>query len=226
MIKTDVVFDAIDDISCAWVPIGTDVSGLAIVSDFVVAKNMQYVSLPIGAVDTVWPWLEKDNVRILTRTDFSDEVEPDVAMSQLATNITNSFRHGASGIQVFVHYDDIAEFINMMQPMRDDLFFERYFSVAINIKEVPNDMWPTVLESLKKIRPNSILIMAEGDSFNPKSDFLGRIYTMLEKWDLSFALHVMFGKNMMRVSQTLRLLQKMQPKLIPEFRVFLIQPQE
>ena len=104
--------------------------------------------------------------------------------------------------------------------------FQRYFSVAINIKEVPNDMWPNVLELLKKIRPNSILIMAEGDSFNPKSDFLGRIYTMLEKWDLSFALHVMFGKNMMRVSQTLRLLQKMQPKLLPEFRVFLIQPQE
>ncbi len=226
MIKTDTLFDSIDGISCAWVPNGTDVSGLAYVSDLVVAQNMQYLSLPPQAVDTVWPWLEKDNVRMLTRTNFSDEMAPDMAMSNLATNITDAFRHGASGIQVFIHYKDIAEFVDMMLPMRDDLFFERYFSVAINIKEVPNDAWNSVFDLLSRVRPNSILILAEGDSFNPKSDFLGRIYAMLEKWNLKFALHVMFGKNMMRISQTLRLVQKMQPKLIADFRVFIVPPQE
>lgn len=226
MIKTDELFDSIDGISCAWVPNGTDVSGLAYVSDLAVAQNMQYLSLPIGAVDTVWPWLEKDNVRLLTRTNFSDEVAADTAMSNLAANITDAFRHGASGIQVFIHYKDIAEFVDMMLPMRDDLFFERYLSVAMNIKEVPNNKWPEVFALLDKIRPNSILIIADGDSFNPKSDFLGRMYAMLEQWNQKFALHVVFGKNMMRVSQTMRLVQKMQPKLVADFRVFIVPTQE
>lgn len=226
MIKTDELFDSIDGISCAWVPNGTDVSGLAYVSDLAVAQNMRYLSLPPGAVDMVWPWLEKDNVRMLTRTNFSDETAADTAMSNLAANITDAFRHGASGIQVFIHYKDIAEFVDMMLPMRDDLFFERYFSVAINIAEVPNDAWGSVFDLLNKIHPNSILILADGDSFNPKSDFLGRVYAMLEKWKSEFALHVMFGKNMMRVSQTLRLVQKMQPKLVADFRVFIVPTQE
>lgn len=222
MIKTDVLFDLIDDISCAWVPNGTDVPGLARISDLVIAKNMQYLSLPVGAVDTVWPWVEQNSVKILTRVNFANDATGDVAMSQLATNITDAFRHGASGVQVFVHYDDITEFVDMMLPMRDDLFFERYLSVAMNIKEVPNNKWPEVFALLDKIRPNSILIIADGDSFNPKSDFLGRMYAMLEQWNQKFALHVIFGKNMMRVSQTLRLVQKMQPGILPEFRVFII----
>ncbi len=226
MIKTDEIFDPIDDISCAWVPNGTEVSELAVISEFVVEKHMQYLSLPAGTVGTVWPWLENDSVGMLVRLGFAHDVSPDTAMSGLAANVTDAFRHGASGIQVFVHYSDIPAFIEMMQQMRDDLFFERYFSVAINIDEVPSNDWVGVFEMLKKIRPNSILIIADGDSFNPKSDFLGRVYAMLEKWNLDFALHIMFGKNMMRVSHVLRLVQKMQPKLMPDFRVFIVPPQE
>ena len=165
MIKTDVLFDSIDDISCAWVPNGTDVPELARISDLVIAKNMQYLSLPVGAVDTVWPWVEQNSVKILTRVNFANDATGDVAMSQLATNIMDAFRHGASGVQVFVHYDDITEFVDMMLPMRDDLFFERYLSVAMNIKEVPNNKWPEVFALLDKMRPNSILIIADGDSF-------------------------------------------------------------
>ncbi|MBO4745541.1 MAG: hypothetical protein J5613_00525 [Alphaproteobacteria bacterium] len=226
MIKTDEIFDPIDDISCAWVPNGTEVAELAIISEMVVEKHMQYLSLPAGTVGTVWPWLENDSVGMLVRLGFANDVSQDDAMSGLATNVTDAFRHGASGVQVFVHYADIPVFVEMMQKMRDDLFFERYFSIAINIDEVPSNDWAGVFETLKKIRPNSILILADGDSFNPKSDFLGRVYAMLEKWDLDFALHIMFGKNMMRVSHVLRLVQKMQPKMMPDFRVFVIPSQE
>lgn len=226
MIKTDIIFDEIDDISCAWVPNGTDAPNLARISENVVEKNMQYLSLPLGVIDTVWPWLEKNSVKILARVNFANETPTDTAMSQLATNITDAFRHGASGVQIFVHYANLAEFVDMMLPMRDDLFFERYLSVSLNIKEIPSTKWADVFALIGKIRPDSILIIADGDSFNPKSDFLGRAYAMLEKWDTAFALHVLFGKNMMRVSQMLRLVQKMQPKMLPAFRVFIIADQE
>ncbi|MBO4480062.1 MAG: hypothetical protein J5742_00355 [Alphaproteobacteria bacterium] len=228
MIKTDAIFDVIDEFSCIWVPTSVEAPDLAKISNIVIVQNKEFLSLPIGAIGRVWPWLEHSKVKLLTRLefDFKNDTTPDMAMSELATKTTEAFRHGASGAQIFVHINNIPEFVKMILPLRDDLFFERYLSVAINIDEIKNGNVKDVLELLAKIKPDSVLVIADGDSFDPKSDFVGRIFGMLENWGWDFALHIMFGGNMMRVSQVLRLVQRMQPKLISDLRVFIIPPQE
>ncbi len=223
MIKTDYIFDDIDSMLGMWVPDSdTDISELAQASDSAVAKKISMVSVPVGVAEKVWPWIEHDNVKILTRLQFdlTENASPNDMMSNLAMNAMDAFKHGASGVQVFLSRSMISDFINALLPVRDSLFFERFFSIALNIDDVPDSEWENIFALLAKVRPNALLITAEGDSFNPKSDFTGRIFGMLEKWNGNMALHVMFGRNMMKVSQTLRLMQKMRPELVDKFRVF------
>ena len=49
-----------------------------------------------------------------------------------------------------------------------------------------------------------------------KSDFVGRIYGMLNTWDADnkFDLHFAFGPNFMRIEQALRLVQSVRPELV------------
>ena len=56
-----------------------------------------------------------------------------------------------------------------------------------------------------------------------KSDFVGRIYAMLNAWsdDNKFDLHFAFGANFMRIEQAWRLVEKVKPDLISRVKFFI-----
>ena len=141
-------------------------------------------------------------------------------MSELARSVTGAFKSGAVGAQVFVHAADLIAFCDAVKPVRNDLFFDKNFSVAIDIDEMRGGTWSAVFDALREIRPDAILITAKGDSFDANSDFVGIVFDMLNNWNSESDLHLWFGKNMFRVSQALRLCQKIQPELVQNMRVF------
>jgi hypothetical protein len=222
MIKSENIFDDIEPLVAIWVE-DSDTVELARIANMVIDDGVEYVSLPCAATQVFWPWIENSNVKILNRFDFvvQQNSDMDMVVSEFATAVNSGFRAGAFGAQVRVSWPDIQKFVGAILPIKNDLFFGRYLSIAIDIDDAATPDWDVVFANLARISPNSVLIMGHADKFNPRSDFVGRIYGMLEQWNINSDIHLMFGKNMLRVSQALRLVQKMRPELVKNMRVFL-----
>ncbi|MCR4917342.1 MAG: hypothetical protein K5912_00160 [Alphaproteobacteria bacterium] len=224
IIKTDYLFENINDIVALWLQNQElDNSVLVRVSDIAIENNVSKMSVPTGVVERIWPWLEKNRINLVVRFDFANfyDGDLDLAVSNIAKDISLEFRHGASGVQILLSKSNIDAFVNGILPIRQDLFFGKDFSVAMNIGDCGVSDWPKIFDALNKIRADSLLLIAKGEKFDAKSDFVGRIYAMLENWNTSSGLAVMFGKNMMRVGQTIRLLKKMRPELVRKTTVFM-----
>ena len=159
-------------------------------------------------------------ISIFNRIYFVVDGDIDDAVSVFAKNVMRAFKTGADGIQVCMQCKELENFIDAIAPIRDDLFFDHHFSVGINIDERGGIDWEYVFDVIGRARANSLLIMVRGDSFDAKSDFIGRVYGMFENWKLNADLHLMFDKNMMRVTQVVRLAQKMRPELVKNLNVF------
>ncbi len=223
MIKTDTIFDDIEPFKVLWVDDAiVDTADLARMADVAIDSMVPFVSMPAGCVKIFWPWIEEKNIKILSRFNFNIEKKQDVdvVMSEFAEHITTMFRTGAAGVQVFVKCSQISEFVDALRHIRNDLFFDRYLSIGIDLDDMGNSDWDDVFNALSVIRPDSILICGCTDKFNPNSGFAGCVFDMLQKWNTDADLHLMFGKNMLRVTQVLRLVEKMRPEISKNMRVF------
>ncbi|MBO7656209.1 MAG: hypothetical protein J6S80_00580 [Alphaproteobacteria bacterium] len=226
MMKAENIFDDIEPMMAWWVDDNAkDVSDLAQIADTAIDKHIPFISVPCDVVKTFWPWIEKTDIKLMTRFNFmgDENHDFDVAVSDLATKVTTTFRQGADGVQIFVPYSQIADFMNAIKIIRNDLFFDKYVSIGIDIDEKQDIDWQYVFDALGAIKPNAVLLVGYEQKFNPNSDFAGRIFDMLQKWNLRSDLHLMFGKNMLRVSQVLRLVEKMRPEASKNIRVFIEQ---
>ena len=194
---------------------------LAWVSDFIMTRHISVVSVPTNDTEKIWPWVENHDVRIFNRFVVETGENIDVIISGVARRIIDSFRHGADGAQIMIDIRYLEQFVNAIEPVRNDLFFDRDLVVGFNIDKVDDSDWHNVFELLQKIQPHAILITATGDKFDASSDFIGRVYSMFENWNFDGELHLMFGKNMLRSSQVLRLAQKMRPAVVEKILVFM-----
>lgn len=222
MINSEYVFDDIDAMRAIW--IGDDScepSNLAKIVNFAIDENIALISAPPAATEQIWPWIENQKIEIFNRFDFIAGADAISAMSELSKNISMAFKNGASGVQVFVQQQSISNFVDMLMPVRDDLLFGHKFVLGLDIGEKIIPDWLSVFDAINKIKPDSLMIIAHGDTFDARSDFVGRIYGMLNNWNVRAALWVCFGKNMLRVSQVLRLCQKMRPELVENMRMFI-----
>lgn len=222
MKKLDCLFQEIDCPRAFWVA-DVDQEYLPQVADFIVRQGFPVLSAPANLVRQVWPWIEHNDIKIINRCFFDATDDVDAAISKFALDVSNGARNGADGVQVFVSANKLSDFVTALKPLRDDLFFDRFFSIGLDISEINIDMWDGIFDSLRAVHANAVLIMAQGDDFDRSSDFVGRVFTMLEKWNCDADLHMMFGKNTMQIIQTIRLVQKMRPDLIKKLMVFVRQ---
>ena len=223
MINSEFVFDDIKDMCAWWVPDAEfDASDLAGVVNVLLDSGVSLLSVPLGANSEIWPWIENKDINIVNRFIFDSKSGADVvdSVSKLTALINGAFKSGAVGVQVFVHVKDISQFCDAIKMVRQDLFFDKSFSIAIDINEMRNIGWGAFFDSVRCVRPDAFLITVQGDSFDANSDFPGLVFDMLNNWNLNSDLHLWFGKNMFRVSQVLRLCQKIKPDLVQNMRVF------
>jgi len=221
--KSDFIFDDFEPLMVLWInDAESDAAELARVADVAVNKKVNFVSMSADVVAIFWPWVEGKNIKILTRFDFriAKNQDFDDAVSIFAKNITATFRNGADGVQVFVPIGQISQFVDAVYPIRNDLFFDKYLSIAIDIDNMGTLNWSDIFMALSRIKADSILVFGTLEKFDANSDFVGRIFDMLESWNLNSDLHLMLGKNMLRVTQVLRLVEKMRPEILKNMRVF------
>ncbi|MBR1380496.1 MAG: hypothetical protein IJ560_02820 [Alphaproteobacteria bacterium] len=220
-IKSDTIFSEIGGGIAAWVP--SDVSGgdLAAATASAVEMGCDLISVAPSNISVVWPWLEHKCPQILARFYLkTDATTMDAAISELAINANAAFKAGACGVQVFLSMADLAVFCRQIHIVRDDLFFNKKLCVGIDISEIGSGDWGRVFDSLSMIRADAIVLALARDT-GGKSDFVGRIYGMLNTattWNGAF--HFTLGNNLFRIEQVWRLILALRPGIARDARFF------
>ena len=200
-----------------WLPDNGDSSDLAGAAEYAAEMNIALLSVVPGDVPTIWPWVERLKVKIVSR--FNGVGGEDV--SGLVVDIKSVFRQGADGAQVIVKLNDLNRFVDSVVSVRDDLFFNKSLSIGLDMFEVWPLDWAGVFGALKKLRASSLLLILSHDDME-KSDFTGRIYAALTEWDANpdMELHVMLGESFNRAEQVYRLVAAVRPELLNKLKFF------
>ena len=219
MIDKNTVFELLGGRVALWCGTDMDSVELARAAQFATDKGVSVVSVAPNAVQTIWPWMENSAVKIMTRFYLDTKNITEKHISDVTVRINAALRQGAHGAQIFLPCVALPGLVEQTHVVRDDLFFNKDLSIGMDISDVGPFDWGTVFDNLRKINASSV-IMAFADDAGNKSDFVGRIYAMLNAWGSGnkFNLHFAFGPNFMRIEQALRLVQYMRPDLVGNMR--------
>lgn len=222
MIDFNAIFNELPGMGAAWCGANMDAADLARVTGFVVEHNVDLISVSQQSVGTIWPWLEQTGVKIMARFYFPDSKITDNQVYDITAQINSVFKSGANGAQVFLPYGALTHLVEQTHIVRDDLFFNRDLSIGIDIADIDSYDWQDLFVDLQKINASSLLLVLTNDAGN-KSDFVGRLYGLLDAWksDNKFDLHFAFGLNFMRIEQVLRLVESMRPELMDRLKFFI-----
>ena len=222
MMERIAIFDELKDMAGLWCPSDVEAGDLARVVEFVTEKRLNVISVAPDSVSTIWPWLEDKFVKIMARFYLSDKKVTETQISDTTIRINNVFKQGAHGAQIFMPYDALGDLVEQTHIIRDDLFFDKELVIGIDVGDVDVFEWEKLFEYLRKINASSVLFVFTKDT-GKKSDFVGRIYAMLNAWsdDNKFDLHFAFGANFMRIEQAWRLVEKVKPDLISRVKFFI-----
>jgi len=217
MIEMNEIFSDSDKRVAIWAEGASDTNDLAMMCEHVVANNVSLVSVPPEAVPDVWAYLEKSDVKILTRYGVSSA---DSDMYDLGAKITSVCKAGAGGVQIFVKMSDFERVIDGLKVVRNDLFFGRDLCVVLDTEDLDINNLDLLFQKLREIRADAFALTLNEDAGN-RSDFVGRIYALLQQFDFEGELHFILGNNFDRIDQVIRLTESLRPELSGKLRFFL-----
>lgn len=221
MIEINEIFSDSDKRVAMWCDDIADTNDLAVMCETIINNGVHLISVPCHLVANVWTYLEKRNVKILTRFDLDSVFNNiDERMYDLGANITKACKSGADGVQIFIKMQDFEQIINKLEIVRDDLFFGHDLSIAMDTENLDVNNLDFIFQKLRDIRANSFTLTLKEDMGN-RSDFVGRIYGLLQHFDFDGELHFVLGNNFDRIDQVIRLTECLRPELNDKLRFFL-----
>ncbi len=223
MIEQNAFFEEFDGRVFAWVPSSVKGADLAAAAEYALANGMGRLSAAPDAVASLWPWLEKTNTDIIARfvVEKCGAAARANAAVDLSARINSAFRSGAAGAQVFMPVSMLGWFVDEFHAIREDLFFNRELSIGMDLGNIEPCDWPYVFENLKSIKASSV-IFAFADDAGDKSDFVGRVYGMLDSFDNEFNGAVFFAPMAdFRMQQVSRLARAMRSGLCDRMGFFM-----
>lgn len=223
MMNCDLVLEDFSYMKALWASNVDDDMDLARIADLALQNKVDSLSVLPEYVAKLWAWLEKKKVQIVARF-YSENMKKNIEknISLLTENINFYFKQGAGGAQVFIKKSDIGVFVNELRLIRDDLFFNKTLSIGLNISDILPLDTENIFFNLKKIKADSLLLVLPKDD-GEKSDFVGKVYGILNGWDEGFygGLHFVIGNSSLRIEQVIRLVQKIRPELLSKIRFFI-----
>lgn len=209
MIEQEDIFDEVKDNLGLWCEADCAGGDLAAAAGVAITNKLRAVSVAPSGIAPLWAWLENTKVKIFGRFYIDEKIDDDF-MSDFSSRVSASFRDGADGAMVFMRMRDLEQFVSEVACVRDDLFFNKTFSIGLDINEIDSSDWETVFKLLQSVRADVLTLFLSRDD-GDKSDFVGRVYAMLNTnmGDWHGALHFMLGKNVARIDQVYRLLYQM-----------------
>lgn len=222
MIESNEIFLDFDPRIALWCDSVGDTNDLASLANYIIENKINLISVSSEIVSFIWTCLEKTNVKIMVRYDFDLSMHNNIDkyVSDLSEQINCAWKKGADGIQLFLRLKDLERFVDTFMFVRDDLFFQHDLCIGIDIGEIGISDWENVFAKLRAIRAKSLCLTLNEDMGN-RSDFVGRVYGMLQKWDFDGEVHFMLGNDYDRIDQVICLIESEQPELSNQVRFFL-----
>jgi len=203
-----------------WCEDMSDTSDIAMLANNIIENKISLISVPEVMLLNMWTYLEKSKVKIFARHIFETlNKNFDKDVSNLSEKIISDYKQGANGIQIFLKMRDFERFVDLLSIIRDDLFFEHDLCLVLDVQEIGVDNIDLIFTKLNEIRANSFGIYLSED-MGTRSDFIGRIYGMLQNWNFDGDLHFMLKNNFERIDQTIRLIESLRPELSDRIHFF------
>jgi hypothetical protein len=221
MMNKNIIFDDLSDVVAVWCGADIEAAELARMVDNVSRQNVGALSVVPAAVPVVWPWMEEMKTKIFARFYFPNSEISDDQISDVTIRINNAFKQGAHGAQIFMPYAALANLVEQTHVIRGDLFFNKDLVIGIDIADIASSDLDELFGNLRKINASALMLVLTKD-LGAKSDFVGRLYGLLENWNSAnnFDLHFALGRNFVRIEQAARLIQVMQPQLAKKMKFF------
>ena len=221
MIEMNEIFNDSDKRLALWCDNVNDTNDLAGMADYIIQSGIDMISVPPEIVYNIWTYLERAGIKIFTRFVFApDRKNMDSCIYELAQNIKNICKKGANGVQIFMEMRDFEKFAEKISVVRDDLFFQHDLCVAMDIQDIDVHNWQNIFEKLRNLHAKALVLTLKEDMKN-RSDFVGRVYGMLQNWDMDGELHFILNNNFDRMDQVIRLVESEKPELNEKLRFFL-----
>ncbi len=184
------------------------------IADKVISTNTDLIVLRPEFLSNMWYWLEKTNTKINIDLNYDQDINSMV--KEIATNL----KKGAGGIKINVQKKNMDEFIDLIEPVKNDLFKDKDFCLSVLLKEYEFLDWQDFNLKLKNLKPDVLIIKTLPV---PKMDFVGKIYTMLTETDFNSVkeIHFDFSNDVERIEQTWRLIQKTVPDILDKIRFYI-----
>lgn len=221
MIEINDIFSDSDKRLALWCGGALDTNDLAAMADYIIQNDIHLISVPNDILYLLWAYLEKSDVKILTRfVFFPKQKNVDSDMYELAANVTKVCKQGANGVQIFLRMRDFESFIDNISLVRDDLFFEHDLCLVMDVEDLDINNWDLIFQKLREVRASALTLTLQEDMKN-RSDFVGRIYGMLHNWNVDGELHFVLNNNFDRMDQVIRLVESERPELSDKLKFFL-----
>ncbi len=203
----------------SWCDNVQDTNDTAIMANDVLESGVDTISVPEEIVPFVWTCLEKSKVEIFTRYNF-EPTDIDDDFNDLVKKINRVLKSGADGVQIFVKMALFEKFMDLLSLVRDDLFFEHKLCICMDINDIDISKWDMIFEKMRALRVDIFAITFEKDD-GKRSDFIGRIYGMLNAWDFGGILHCIKINKNIRIDEIMRLTEMLQPDIYEKLRFFI-----
>jgi hypothetical protein len=222
MMDKNTIFDDFSSCVAMWCGDAVDTGELARDAGVIMDKKIPVVSVVPDSIKVIWPWIENVDTKILARFYVADKKISEQQISDLTVNINDALKSGAHGAQIFLPYVAFAGLVEQTFVVRNDLFFNRFLSIGVDINEVDSCDWDDLFQNLHKINASALTLTLSKD-MGDKSDFVGRVFGMLDSWndDNNFELHFVLGQDFYRIEQVVRLIKSVKPELINVTKFFI-----
>lgn len=218
--KDDIVLDSNFNSQIAmWCNRVDDTNDLAGMADKIIQLRVDTISACFDNVADLWPWFENMGIKLYTRFDFAPtKFETD--FNELIKKVNVACKTGASGVQIFLNMRNFDRFIEGLLVVSEDLFYERDLSVCVDINDIDINNLGKFFEKLRSVNASSLGITFNKDT-GKKSDFMSRIYALLNEWDFDGVLHCISIEDKLRIAQVMRLVETVKPKIYEDLRFFI-----
>jgi hypothetical protein len=203
----------------SWCDNIQDTNDTAIMANDILESGVDTISVPEEIVPFVWTCLEKSNVEIYTRYNFGVN-DTDEDFNDLVKKINHVLKSGADGVQIFIKMENFMRFMDLLSLVRDDLFFGHKLCICMDINDIDISKWEMIFDKLRALRVDVFAISLEKDD-GKRSDFMGRIYGMLNAWDFGGILHCIKINKNIRIDEIMRLTEMLQPDIYEKLRFFI-----
>ncbi len=227
MINNQELFEEINNQLALNCSTACDTSDLIGIAETLLERHIPIVSVPPDAVGMLWTWLEKKPIKIVAQFAVADDkkakkTDPLDQASKLSEHITAVFKRGAHGARIAVPVTELADFVSVLAPVREDLFFNKELILDLDINDIEPTDWLSVFNSLEKIRATGVVF---GFKLNKKSahDFVGRVYALMHvvPHDMDTFIYFATDNDIKMLEQAYRLVAKMRPDLLSRVRFFI-----